>query len=464
MTLNITPPDPAQETDFLPKIKIVGVGGGGTNAINNMIMSNLQGVDFIAANTDTQNLADSMADTKIQLGPAQTQGLGAGANPEVGRASAEEVEDQISQYLDGAHMVFITTGMGGGTGTGAAPVIARIARDKGILTIGVVSKPFDLEGKRRAQMAEDGIAELQNYVDTLIVIPNQNLFFLANENTTLREAYRMVDQVLTMGVRGITDLMVKPGYVNLDFADIRSIMGEMGKAMMGTGEAEGEDRAIKAAESAISNPLLEDTCIKTAKGLLVNVTGGADDMTLQEYAQAAERIKQEVPEDVNFKVGNAFDESMTGKIRVSVVATGIDLDSNAPQKVRSSAESEEGDAPAPAAPQASVNRTESTVEETQSAQPCTPQQRAEETRSQQQPPPASAAPRQAVRQPEKSPHARLFSEAPRPQPRGNGGGFFGNFFRRKTQKAAPQPVEVSRSEENEEQQKVDNVPAFLRRR
>ncbi|MFT9257565.1 MAG: cell division protein FtsZ [Acetobacter sp.] len=322
MTLNLTVP-PQTHDDFSPKITVVGVGGGGTNAVDNMIASSLNGVEFVVANTDAQSLAKSLADNRIQLGPHLTHGLGAGAKPEVGRAAAEEASDEIARYLDGAHMVFITAGMGGGTGTGAAPVIARMARERNILTIGVVSKPFKYEGKRRADIAEDGIRDLQQYVDTLIVIPNQNLFRIANERTTLREAYKLADEVLNMGVRGVTDLMIEQGYVNLDFADIRSVMAEMGKAMMGTGEGEGENRAVEAAEEAISNPLLEDTCMATAKGLLVNVTGG-EDMTFFEAEQAFNRICAEVPEEANMIFGTVIDEKMNGRIRVSVVAPGID--------------------------------------------------------------------------------------------------------------------------------------------
>ncbi|MCX2560994.1 cell division protein FtsZ [Acetobacter farinalis] len=325
MTLNLTVP-PQTHADFSPKITVFGVGGGGTNAVDNMIASSLQGVEFVVANTDAQSLAKSRADRRVQLGPHLTHGLGAGAKPEVGRGAAEEAADELARYLDGCHMVFITTGMGGGTGTGAAPVIARMARERNILTVGVVSKPFDYEGKRRARVAEEGIKELQQYVDTLIVIPNQNLFRVASERTTLREAYKMADHVLYMGVRGVTDLMMAPGYINLDFADIRSVMAEMGKAMMGTGEAEGENRAVEAAEAAIANPLLEDTCMSGAQGLLVNVTGG-EDMTFFEVDEACNRIRREVAEDANMIFGSIIDENMNGKIRVSVVATGIDIGS-----------------------------------------------------------------------------------------------------------------------------------------
>ncbi|WP_265001037.1 cell division protein FtsZ, partial [Komagataeibacter nataicola] len=322
MTLNLTIPQ-QNHSDFTPRITVIGVGGGGTNAVDNMIQSQLQGVEFIVANTDAQQLSHSKADRRIQLGPHLTQGLGAGAKPEIGRAAAEEACDELSRHLDGAHMVFITAGMGGGTGTGAAPVIARMARERGILTVGVVTKPFMFEGMRRTKSAEAGIAELQQFVDTLIVIPNQNLFRMANESTSWRDAFKMADNVLYMGVRGVTDLMMAPGLVNLDFADIRTIMAEMGKAMMGTGDAEGDNRAIAAAEAAISNPLLEDTSMKGAQGLLINITGG-EDLTLFEVDQAANRIREEVAEDANIIFGSAIDTSLNGKIRVSVVATGID--------------------------------------------------------------------------------------------------------------------------------------------
>ncbi len=322
MTLNLTIPQ-SSHTDFSPRITVIGVGGGGTNAVDNMIAANLQGVEFVVANTDAQQLMHSRADRRIQLGPHITQGLGAGAKPEIGKAAAEEAADELYRHLDGAHMVFITAGMGGGTGTGAGPVIARMARERNILTVGVVTKPFGFEGVRRARCADQGIDELQKFVDTLIVIPNQNLFRMANERTTWKDAFKMADQVLYMGVRGVTDLMMAPGLVNLDFADIRTVMAEMGKAMMGTGEADGENRAIRAAEAAISNPLLEDTSMSGARGLLINITGG-DDLTLFEVDQAANRIREEVDEEANIIFGSAIDPELQGRIRVSVVATGID--------------------------------------------------------------------------------------------------------------------------------------------
>ena len=307
MTLNLPSRRPRTPTSR-PRITVIGVGGGGTNAVDNMIAANLQGVEFVVANTDAQQLMHSRADRRIQLGPHITQGLGAGAKPEIGKAAAEEAADELYRHLDGAHMVFITAGMGGGTGTGAAPVIARMARERNILTVGVVTKPFGFEGVRRARCADQGIEELQQFVDTLIVIPNQNLFRMANERTTWKEAFKMADQVLYMGVRGVTDLMMVPGLINLDFADIRTVMAEMGKAMMGTGEAEGENRAIRAAEAAISNPLLEDTSMAGARGLLINITGG-DDLTLFEVDQAVNRIREEVDDDANIIFGSAIDRS-----------------------------------------------------------------------------------------------------------------------------------------------------------
>lgn len=322
MTLNLTAPQ-YNYSDFSPRITVIGVGGGGMNAVNNMIEMQLQGVEFVVANTDAQALAGSRAERRVQLGPHLTQGLGAGAKPEIGKAAAEEAAEEISRHIDGAHMVFVTAGMGGGTGTGAAPVIAKMARDRKILTVGVVSTPFGFEGARRKKVAEAGIAELQQYVDTLIVIPNQNLFRMATMHTTLREAFKMADEVLYMGVRGVTDLMLAPGLINLDFADIRTVMAEMGKAMMGTGEAEGEDRALEAANRAISNPLLDDSSMSGARGLLINITGG-DDLTLYEVDQAAERIRQEVADDATIIWGSAIDSTLNGRIRVSVVATGID--------------------------------------------------------------------------------------------------------------------------------------------
>ncbi|MDF0489107.1 cell division protein FtsZ [Sphingomonas sp. H39-1-10] len=316
----------APEVDELtPRIAVIGVGGAGGNAIANMMRADVQGVDFFVANTDSQALKQSSAETKIQLGAKITQGLGAGSRPEIGRAAAEETIDQVAKLLQGSHMCFIAAGMGGGTGTGAAPVIAKAARDMGILTVGVVTKPFAFEGNRRAKSADAGIEELQKYVDTLIVIPNQNLFLVANANTTFKQAFEMADEVLQQGVRGITDLMVMPGLINLDFADVRSVMQEMGKAMMGTGEAEGDNRAIEAASKAIANPLLDGVSMKGAKGVIVSITGG-DDMRLLEVDEAANHIRELVDEDANIIWGSAFNPELEGKIRVSVVATGIEAE------------------------------------------------------------------------------------------------------------------------------------------
>jgi cell division protein FtsZ len=312
-------------TELKPRIMVFGVGGAGCNAVNNMIVAGLAGCDFVVANTDAQSLNLSKADRVVQMGIAVTEGLGAGSQPDVGRAAAEEVIDEIADHLSGSHMVFITAGMGGGTGTGAAPVVARVARDQGILTVGVVTRPFQFEGARRGRIADAGIEELAQHVDTLIVIPNQNLFRIANAQTTFADAFAMADQVLYSGVACITDLMVKEGLINLDFADVRSVMRNMGKAMMGTGEATGEGRALAAAEAAISNPLLDETSMKGARGLLVSVVGGKD-LTLFEVDEATTRIREEVDDDANIIFGATFDDSLEGVIRVSVVATGIDQD------------------------------------------------------------------------------------------------------------------------------------------
>ena len=320
MTINLQKPD---ITELKPRITVFGVGGGGGNAVNNMITAGLRGVEFVVANTDAQALTMSKAERLIQLGAHVTEGLGAGSQPEVGRAAAEECIDELIDHLSNTHMCFVTAGMGGGTGTGAAPVVARAAREKGILTVGVVTKPFHFEGQRRMKTADFGIEELQKCVDTLIVIPNQNLFRIANDKTTFADAFAMADQVLYSGVACITDLMVKEGLINLDFADVRSVMREMGKAMMGTGEASGDGRAMAAAEAAIANPLLDETSMKGAKGLLISITGGRD-LTLFEVDEAATRIREEVDQDANIILGATFDEDLEGVIRVSVVATGID--------------------------------------------------------------------------------------------------------------------------------------------
>ena len=319
MSINLQMPD---IRELKPRITVFGVGGAGCNAVNNMIDAGLEGVDFVVANTDAQALTMSKAERLVQMGVAVTEGLGAGSQPEIGRAAAEEAIDEINDYLTGSHMVFITAGMGGGTGTGAAPVVARAAREAGILTVGVVTKPFQFEGQRRMRIAEGGIEDLQKHVDTLIVIPNQNLFRIANEKTTFADAFAMADEVLYSGVACITDLMVKDGLINLDFADVRSVMREMGKAMMGTGEASGDRRAVEAAEAAISNPLLDEVSMRGARGLLISITGGQD-MTLFEVDEAASRVREEVDDDASIIFGATFDEKLEGTIRVSVVATGI---------------------------------------------------------------------------------------------------------------------------------------------
>ena len=310
---------PVSESQLTPKITVIGVGGAGGNAVNNMIQSNLEGVDFLVANTDSQALNLSLCEHTVQIGRHITQGLGAGSQPEVGRAAAEEAMDEILAALEGVNMVFIAAGMGGGTGTGAAPVIARATREAGILTVGVCTKPFQFEGIHRMQIAEAGLSDLQEYADTLIIIPNQNLFRVANEKTTFADAFKMADDVLHAGVRGVTDLIVMPGLINLDFADIRAVMSEMGKAMMGTGESDSEHRSIEAAEAAISNPLLDEVSMKGARGVLINITGG-DDLTLFEVDEAANRIRDEVDPDANIIFGSTFEQAMSGRMRVSVVA------------------------------------------------------------------------------------------------------------------------------------------------
>ena len=320
MTLTFSVP---QLDELKPRITVFGVGGAGGNAVNNMIEKRLDGVEFVVANTDAQALAQSTAGSKIQMGVKVTEGLGAGARPAIGAAAAEETIEEIVDHLAGAHMCFITAGMGGGTGTGAAPIIAQAARELGVLTVGVVTKPFQFEGAKRMRQAEEGVEALQKMVDTLIIIPNQNLFRLANEKTTFTEAFSLADDVLYQGVKGVTDLMVRPGLINLDFADVRAVMDEMGKAMMGTGEATGEDRAIQAAEKAIANPLLDEISLKGARGVLINITGGYD-LTLFELDEAANRIREEVDPDANIIVGSTLDTDMEGMMRVSVVATGID--------------------------------------------------------------------------------------------------------------------------------------------
>ncbi len=345
--------------DLSPRITVIGVGGAGGNAVNNMIENMLEGCEFVVANTDAQALQQSRAGNKLQLGARVTEGLGAGARPEVGAAAEESIED-IVEKLSGCHMCFITAGMGGGTGTGAAPIIAKAAREMGVLTVGVVTKPFQFEGARRMKQAESGVEELQKHVDTLIIIPNQNLFRLANEKTTFTEAFALADDVLYQGVKGVTDLMVRPGIINLDFADVRSVMNEMGKAMMGTGEATGEDRAVQAAEKAIANPLLDEISLKGAKGVLINITAGPD-LTLFELDEAANRIRSEVDPEANIMVGSTLDPEMAGMMRVSVVATGIDAAvraDNMPLPRRTTAE------PAAVAPAAQAPRAPAAPQQT----------------------------------------------------------------------------------------------------
>jgi len=360
MSINLTVPDNSDKPKLKPRLTVIGVGGAGGNAVNNMIRAELDGVDFVVANTDAQALAQSKTDRRIQLGANLTQGLGAGSRPDVGRAAAEEALEEILAALDGANMAFVAAGMGGGTGTGAAPIIARAAKENGILTVGVVTKPFQFEGTHRMKQAEAGIADLEQYVDTLIVIPNQNLFRIANEKTTFADAFAMADEVLYSGVRGVTDLMVMPGLINLDFADIRTVMSEMGKAMMGTGEAEGERRALDAAEAAIANPLLDDTSMKGAKGVLINITGGMD-ITLFEVDEAANRIRAEVDPDAYIIVGSAFDASLEGKMRVSVVATGIDAAASTAQLPKMLHLAEQLDRPLRAKPAAPIKTAPVTV-------------------------------------------------------------------------------------------------------
>ena len=321
--LNISVPNNTQE--LKPKITVIGVGGAGGNAVNNMIESNLEGVEFVVANTDGQALGNSKAGTKIQLGLNVTSGLGAGSKPEIGKEAAEESLNEIMEELGNSNMVFITAGLGGGTGTGAAPVIAKASREKGILTVCVVTKPFEFEGAHRKRIADKGIEEIQKYADTLIIIPNQNLFRLANEKTSFSDAFNMADNVLYQGVSGVTDLIVKPGQINLDFADIKTVMSEMGKAMMGTGESSSENRSIEAVEIALKNPILDEINMRGAKAVLINITGGKD-MTLLEVDEAANRIRQEIDPDANIIFGSTMDDSLEGSIKVSLVATGIQED------------------------------------------------------------------------------------------------------------------------------------------
>ncbi|MFW8636784.1 cell division protein FtsZ [Cribrihabitans pelagius] len=411
MTLNLSMPG---HEELKPKITVFGVGGAGGNAVNNMIAKELDGVEFVVANTDAQALQQSAAKSRIQLGIKVTEGLGAGARPQVGSAAAEESIEQIVDHLAGAHMCFITAGMGGGTGTGAAPIIAQAARELGVLTVGVVTKPFQFEGVKRMRQAEFGVESLQKVVDTLIIIPNQNLFRLANEKTTFTEAFSMADDVLYQGVKGVTDLMVRPGLINLDFADVRAVMDEMGKAMMGTGEGEGEDRAIQAAEKAIANPLLDEISLKGAKGVLINITG-SHDLTLFELDEAANRIREEVDPDANIIVGSTLDTEMDGRMRVSVVATGIDAtDVNT-------------EMPVPRRPMSSPLRQTVSVEETRTEAASQQQQPAvaQEPAPQAARPAAPSAPVQsAAAAPSAQEEPSLFAEMNVPQAQDDAGEVF----------------------------------------
>ena len=513
MTFKVLAPE---TKELKPRIVVFGVGGAGGNAVNNMIESGLEGVEFVVANTDAQQLAFSKSERRIQLGVQVTQGLGAGAHPEVGMSAAEESIPEIADHLDGAHMVFITAGMGGGTGTGAGPIIAKCARERGILTVGVVTKPFHFEGRHRMRLADAGISELQRYVDTLIVIPNQNLFRVANERTTFAEAFGMADQVLHSGVRSITDLMVLPGLINLDFADVRSVMTEMGKAMMGTGEGTGEGRALTAAENAIQNPLLDEVTLKGAKAVLVNITGGLD-MTLLEVDEAANAISNQVDPEANIIFGAAFDPSLEGKIRVSVVATGMDgsaiqivapmpsrVEARAPQATWQAPVAE----PAPAFMSAPVEPVPEPIAVTaQSYEPTPaftpePQRVFEPLRAAAYPPQRAAEPAMTVEPPpqqtlalEPEPAPMVLVEVPRPAPvsrivdpsvadesehelifpqtnytddnRQRRGGFLGLFGRQRYETPAPTarsgPIATLPSREDQEETDDLEIPSFLRR-
>ncbi|MBU1376546.1 MAG: cell division protein FtsZ [Alphaproteobacteria bacterium] len=492
MAISLSAP---RATELKPRIVVFGIGGAGGNAVNNMIDAGLEGVEFVVGNTDAQQLQFAKTERRIQLGVQVTQGLGAGAHPEVGMSAAEESIPEIGEHLDGAHMVFITAGMGGGTGTGAAPIIAKCARERGILTVGVVTKPFHFEGRHRMRLADAGIAELQRYVDTLIVIPNQNLFRVANERTTFAEAFGMADQVLHSGVRSITDLMVLPGLINLDFADVRTVMTEMGKAMMGTGEATGEDRALMAAQNAIQNPLLDEVSLKGAKAVLVNVTGGLD-MTLLEVDEAANAISEQVDPEANIIFGAAFDPTLEGMIRVSVVATGMDGASIAaiePKIERRSLQAEPLRATvtprAPEAVAAELAPVAATVAEPALAM---------EAREQEQPdiftapvaaeaPPAAIQPMTRIVDPDAAEASDLQDEPlfaePAYEPRRPRGGFLSIFGGRPrydapqasaAQAPAPrtapapsrggaQPVEAAQHVEDADQNEDLEIPSFLRR-
>jgi cell division protein FtsZ len=450
MVLNLHVP---QALNLKPLITVFGVGGAGGNAVNNMIESTVEGVKFVVANTDAQAIENSKCSNKIQIGTNITQGMGAGSYPEVGKASAEESYEEILDYLQGSSMVFITAGMGGGTGTGAAPVIAKLAREQNILTVGVVTKPFHFEGTHRLRVAELGLQELQKYVDTMIVIPNQNLFRVADKNTTFNDAFKLADSVLKSGVTGITDLIVKPGLVNLDFADVRSVMSEMGKAMMGTGEAEGENRAIKAAEAAIANPLLDNVSMQGARGVLINITGG-NDMTLFEVDEAANRIREEVDENANIIFGSTSEPALEGKIRVSVVATGIDIGNNfvsqpvkASGNFRSSGEN---------------NSRNNQQEETSSENIFVAREPID---------PSNFRGNQPERTAEKFDRPRNFPSQPSaPQPQQNAGnqGLFGSLFNRKDEEAASSDFNSQNTVQNKPAAKTSedelDIPAFMRRK
>ncbi|MDB2439329.1 cell division protein FtsZ [Hellea sp.] len=466
--------------ELKPRIVVIGVGGAGGNAVNNMIGAGLDGVEFIVANTDAQALALSRADRKVQLGGGITQGLGAGMRPEIGEQSAEESLDEILEHLDGAHMLFVAAGMGGGTGTGAAPVIARAARERGILTVGIVTKPFQFEGSRRMKLAEQGIENLYSAVDTMITIPNQNLFRVATEQTTMSDAFSMADEVLHSGVRGVTDLMVVPGLINLDFNDVRTVMDEMGKAMMGTGEATGERRAIEAAEAAINNPLLDDVSLKGAKGVLINITGGRD-LTLYEVDEAASLIRGQVDEDANIIVGSALDDDLDGIVRVSVVATGVDSEYVMEAKPVPSRYLEE------VATEEQYEEDEFAIEDEYEAQPVYARQAAPVAApaytpasqpAAQQPAPAYVAPKPyppQIQQPQQAP-AQQYAPEPAPQPAPNPQAQPQNvvkkpfgFFGLKKQKPAPAPVVKRQAPTQSGDLFGDNmdeeleIPSFLRR-
>lgn len=485
MSLNLTPTSPGVSAVSPPRITVIGVGGGGVNAVNNMITGQLRGVNFIAANTDAQQLALSKAETKLQLGPTLTRGLGAGAKPEVGRQSAEEVEEEIRQHLEGVDLVFVTAGMGGGTGTGAAPVVARIAREVGALTIGVVSKPFDFEGSRRSRAAAAGIAELEKYVDTLLVIPNQNLFASASQTTTLLEAFAMADDVLYSGIRSVTDLMVETGYQNLDFADVRSVMSGMGKAMMGIGiasaEEDGEDWAITAAERAISNPLLEEGSIAGARALLVNVVMGTD-INLLAYDQVMNLIRETANcDDGEINSGFAFKDEMIGKVQVSVIATGLDnhtrhnvSDNIAAEKQQQIPPVRENPIPRPVAPEETSVAQENETPE-QDGQP-SPEEEAPVHEAPQPEAAADSTPPLPNYDPHLGPHQPAGTAPepvrPREEPAQTGGGLFSRFFRSRPaadqERRDPPPPAGQKSPQRDHASPLAedddlNIPTYLRR-